>query len=264
MSKKMLIKIGTALVIVAVVLAPIIYGGVPMMILTAAAVIASAYEIAGLKDESKPQWGLFAFNAAGMLILSASDISKVPMGISIWLMALFFLALLYEPFDCDQVVYTFSASMIVVFAVHAVRRIYASSFGWEGMLFVGLATFICDTAAYFFGSFLGRHKMIPRVSPNKTWEGAIGGYVCGVIVAMLFGLFAAKSLPHDLVIVAALTLPAVAEVGDLAFSLSKRRWGMKDFGNIFPGHGGVLDRIDSLLFCLMIFNAMMIWKGIGL
>ena len=261
MSKKMLIKIGTALAIVAVVLAPIILGGIPLMILVAAAVIAASYEIACLKDETKSRWGLAAFIAAGIFILRFAAGVYFPMAVSIWLLVLFALALFDEPFDCDQVVYTFAMSMIMVFAVQATERIYSCAFGWKGMLFIGFATFICDTAAYFFGSFMGKHKMIPRVSPNKTWEGAIGGYVCGVIVSMSFGLLAAKEIPSDLVIIASLLLPAIAEIGDLSFSLIKRRWGMKDFGSLFPGHGGVLDRIDSLLFCLMVFNALMIWKG---
>ena len=79
---------------------------------------------------------------------------------------------------------------------------------------------------------------------------------------MIFGLFIAKSIPNDLVIAGALILPAVAEIGDLAFSAIKRRWNMKDFGSLFPEHGGVLDRIDSLLFCLMVFNFLMIVWGI--
>ena len=263
MSKKMLIKIGTALAIIAVVLAPLILGGIPMQVLVAVVVFAASYEIAGLKDESKPRWALSVFIAAGTMILGIAPDSELPMYISIWLMLLFLLALFDEPFDCDQGTYTFTLSMIIVFAVHAVKRIYVSSFGWEGMIFVALATFICDTAAYFCGSFFGRHKMIPRVSPNKTWEGAIGGYIFGAAISIAFGLLVSKTLPSDLVIVAGLILPATAEVGDLAFSLVKRRWGMKDFGSLFPGHGGVLDRVDSLLFCLMVFNALMIWKGIG-
>jgi phosphatidate cytidylyltransferase len=263
MSKKMLTKIGTALAIIAVVLPPLILGGIPIQILAAVIVFASSYEIAGIKDESKPRWALAFFIAAGTMILGIAPDSGLPMYISIWVMLLFLLALFDEPFDCDQVTYTFAVSMIIVFAIHAVKRIYVSSFGWEGMLFVVLATFVCDTAAYFCGSFFGKHKMIPRVSPNKTWEGAIGGYIAGAAFSRIFGLCLSKPRPSDLVITGALILPAVAEVGDLAFSLIKRRWGLKDFGSLFPGHGGVLDRVDSLLFCLMVFNALMIFKGVG-
>ena len=129
------------------------------------------------------------------------------------------------------------------------------------MLYVALATYMCDTGAYFFGVFFGKHKLIPRVSPNKTWEGSIGGYAVGAVISFVFGFFLIKDLPVSLLAVGSLTLPILAQLGDLSFSSVKRHFGIKDFGSLFPGHGGVLDRIDSLIFCLMWFNALLIlWR----
>jgi len=115
--------------------------------------------------------------------------------------------------------------------------------------FLGLlATFAVDTGAYATGRLIGRHKMAPRISPKKTWEGAAGGFVAGVAAVLgmnsLFdtGVSAATMLPF------ALVMPPVAMVGDLVESWMKRRMGVKDSSGLLPGHGGFLDRLDSLIF----------------
>ena len=108
-----------------------------------------------------------------------------------------------------------------------------------------------DVFAYFTGRFFGRHKLIPEVSPKKTVEGAIGGVVCATGIAVLYGFIvsSATSLTPDYIVLAVcgFLLSAVSQVGDLIASLIKREHGIKDYGNIFPGHGGVMDRFDSVL-----------------
>lgn len=127
-------------------------------------------------------------------------------------------------------------------------------------LIVLLATvFATDTGAYTVGRLIGRRKLAPKISPNKTWEGAIGGFAFGVAAAVI-AIFAldpdpTDSLGDDLgsyrtvtVIAIALGTPLVAILGDLVESALKRRIGVKDVSHILPGHGGILDRLDSLLF----------------
>jgi len=104
-----------------------------------------------------------------------------------------------------------------------------------------------DTFAYFSGYFFGKTKLCPSISPKKTVEGAIGGVLGSMIISVLFGYF----FLQDYLIVAAFIGAIgsiVAQVGDLSASLIKRYTGIKDFGNLMPGHGGVLDRFDSILF----------------
>jgi phosphatidate cytidylyltransferase len=109
-------------------------------------------------------------------------------------------------------------------------------------------TWIQDSAAYFTGRSLGRHKMAPYISPNKTWEGAAGGLLGATAAAAL----SAWLLGLPIALPAALLLGAVGGVigpfGDLVESLIKRQVGVKDAGNLIPGHGGILDRMDSMLF----------------
>jgi phosphatidate cytidylyltransferase len=117
---------------------------------------------------------------------------------------------------------------------------------WLFMVLVGTAA--CDTGAYFVGSMIGRHKMIPHISPGKTWEGLAGGVLGGLIAAIamsgVLGLQLWQAAALGLLICAA------AVAGDLSESLLKRAAGVKDSGTLIPGHGGVLDRIDSVLFVL--------------
>jgi phosphatidate cytidylyltransferase len=116
-------------------------------------------------------------------------------------------------------------------------------------------TWATDTGAYFFGRTFGKHKLIPSVSPAKTIEGAVGGVVVAVLFAWVYVLFALKPLAQLSMLPVGLTVFAilisvVAQTGDLAESLFKRDAGVKDSSRLLPGHGGILDRFDSLLFVL--------------
>ena len=120
--------------------------------------------------------------------------------------------------------------------------------------FIFLASLLCDTGAYFVGMLCGKHKLCERLSPKKTIEGAIGGFVVGCAGSLAFGYIASSisgiSFNWSMFAMLSVVLPVLSMIGDLYFSAIKREVGIKDFGTIFPGHGGVLDRIDGLLFAL--------------
>lgn len=123
------------------------------------------------------------------------------------------------------------------------------------LLFPVILTWASDIGAYFVGRAIGRHKLIPAVSPGKTVEGAVGGLVATVLVAWLYVAMVLRPVAHLSLTPAALVTVGVlisvaAQLGDLAESLFKREAGVKDSSGLIPGHGGVLDRIDSLLFVL--------------
>ena len=106
-----------------------------------------------------------------------------------------------------------------------------------------------DTGAYYSGRSLGRHKLAPRVSPGKTIEGSIGGFITAVLAGLICRLAFFPQIPLVHVIVLGAAIGLISQIGDLAESLLKRGSEVKDSGSIFPGHGGMLDRVDSILFC---------------
>lgn len=115
-----------------------------------------------------------------------------------------------------------------------------------------IAAFLTDTGAYFFGMFLGKHRGIVPVSPKKSVEGFIGGLFAGVAFMMLYGFilnrFFALDVNLPIMAVYGLVGSFVTMLGDLSFSLIKRQYGIKDYGSLLPGHGGMLDRFDSMSF----------------
>ena len=122
--------------------------------------------------------------------------------------------------------------------------------GRNWLLFALLVTFAADTGAFLTGLAVGRHPLAPSISPNKTWEGAIGGFLWAVGAALALGTLLQMSVPVWQRAVVGVAIGVVAQLGDLAESRLKRETGVKDAGSILPGHGGILDRIDSIVFTL--------------
>lgn len=130
------------------------------------------------------------------------------------------------------------------------------------------AAWLSDSFAYFSGRFFGKHKLCPKISPKKTVEGAIGGIVGAVVSnVVLFTVFdrcffTVHTIGYGWVILVSLALAVIGICGDLTASVIKRNFGVKDFGNLFPGHGGVMDRFDSALFVLTMLYAFITLYGV--
>ncbi|MCX6000459.1 MAG: CDP-archaeol synthase [Chloroflexi bacterium] len=136
---------------------------------------------------------------------------------------------------------------------HYVALRELSPSGREWVIVVLFSTFACDTAAFFVGRRWGRRRLAPRISPGKTWEGSAAGFVAAPVAALIICVLfhwasLALSLDYGQAALLGCLIGVVAQVGDLFESLLKRRAGVKDSGRLMPGHGGILDRIDSLLF----------------
>lgn len=129
-----------------------------------------------------------------------------------------------------------------------------------------ICAFLTDTCAYFTGVAIGKHKLCPNLSPKKTIEGAIGGTVgCG-LSCMLFGLIISRFFNQDVNFLSLFILGLIgsvsAQLGDLTASAIKRQYGIKDYGNLIPGHGGILDRIDSIIFVAPVVYTYITYIGI--
>ena len=140
------------------------------------------------------------------------------------------------------------------------------NFGKHTYILVFVGAWITDIFAYFCGRLFGKHKLIPEVSPKKTVEGSIGGTLFCGLSFVIFGFVLRKleigiDLGYIQLFVFGLVAAVVAQIGDLCMSALKRRYGIKDFGKVFPGHGGMLDRFDSILavaIVLLIMNTIVV------
>jgi phosphatidate cytidylyltransferase len=233
--------LGPPIVGVAIVAAAILLGASEFFTLLAAGGIAplraAGFLIAALifVDVARPDavpgsaWPLVAVALLGSMLVRSRDIAlAVPAGAGTLLGAVYLGSL--------------GGSMA------ALRVLDPLDLGAWRMLLLLAIVMGADTAAFFVGSALGRRKLVPAISPGKTWEGLLGGLVGGVLGALAVRAAGLRSLPLAHAVWLGFGAAALGTAGDLAESLLKRWAGVKDSGALFPGHGGMLDRLDSLLF----------------
>ena len=149
-------------------------------------------------------------------------------------------------------VFTGVLYITVSFTSLSMMRYINPALGVYMIVLVLAVAWLCDAFAYFVGSLIGKHKLIPEVSPKKTIEGAIGGVVFSMLLCLLYAFLLDKlteniEVNYLVIAVSGVILSVVSQLGDLIASLIKREHGVKDYGKIFPGHGGVMDRFDSVL-----------------
>ncbi len=163
-----------------------------------------------------------------------------------------------EEFDLTKIAVICGMPIIYAYAFSTITSIIIVTGGIYYLLLALNFSCVCDMGAYFVGVSMGKTKLCPEISPKKTVEGALGGIISSVIVSLVitlcFGYFN-KILPTLLITI---PLCAVGMIGDLFASVIKRKVGIKDYGNLIPGHGGILDRVDSILFISPVIFGLMV------
>ena len=178
----------------------------------------------------RPEWGLIRPAVTGVLILTLSwQLFRVD-----------------SPRPMVDWALTVSGGLYLGWLMGHFLLLRAAPRGLHWVIVALLSTWICDSGAYFVGLSFGRHKLWLCISPKKTWEGAVGGGISGVVLTALLTGLLGLGWPHGALIGALVGI--VAPFGDFAVSMLKRQVGAKDSSHLIPGHGGMLDRIDSLLF----------------
>ena len=154
--------------------------------------------------------------------------------------------------EFKQVTATVFGACIIPLFLSAILGIMKNEMGIYLIIIPFMAAWMTDTGAYFTGYFFGKHKLAPTISPKKTVEGAIGGVIVCVLSFIIYGVIMEKcfglSADYLMLALTGLVLSPIAQIGDLSLSIIKREYNIKDYGVIFPGHGGILDRFDSVLF----------------
>ncbi len=144
------------------------------------------------------------------------------------------------------------STLYITFGMSHLRMVLEGERGFYLLFAVLIGAIMTDVGGYFVGRFCGKHKLIEKISPKKTVEGAIGGILFALASYVIYGLIIDYLFPAGtnwyVLIITGFVASVIAQFGDLTASMIKREIGIKDYGNIIPGHGGILDRIDSILF----------------
>ncbi|MBT8099662.1 MAG: phosphatidate cytidylyltransferase [Gammaproteobacteria bacterium] len=229
----------------------------------AALLLLGAWEWSGFLSSRSPQ-GRWTFVALVALLLLAVGTVLAPYQPTLLLIALvwWMLALVWTFFFPTPIPVwlRWLAGLLVLVPLYA-ALMQLFILDPKLLLFALLVVWVADIGAYFAGRFLGRVKLAPKISPGKTWEGAIGGLLAVLLLTLLSGSWLPIALPILLPFV--LAVACLSIVGDLTVSMFKRSAGLKDSGTLFPGHGGVLDRIDSVSAAAPLFALGLTWMGLS-
>lgn len=248
-------------VIMAIICIPLVLiGGLPFRVGVGILGILAYKEIIGLKGVKKYPSGVVVLGLVIMLLLifSNREMTYATLGLDYRYIAVTFLVMFLptvfyygtkkyttrEAFELTGFVLFLGITMNLISNILIYDKAY--------FFLILLVTILTDTFAYFTGVMIGKHK-VTKISPNKSLEGYIGGIVMGTVLSSIYYMTAIGSASLWAVVPCLGILSFVCELGDLFYSAIKREWEIKDFSNLIPGHGGILDRIDSLTFVTLVF-----------
>ncbi|MEX2124146.1 MAG: phosphatidate cytidylyltransferase [Woeseia sp.] len=231
----------------------------------AAIILAAAWEWAKFLSLTGVAARLCYVAAIGALLAAATWLTPSPaateiilkVGLAWWFAALIWV--FFYPTPIARPIGWICGALVLVPAYIALVSLY--SLKPEALLFALIIIWAADSGAYFAGKRFGRVKLAPNISPGKTWEGVIGGLVA-VVLVLVAARFYWVNLDIAVIVPFCLAVATLSVVGDLTVSMFKRNAGLKDSGRVFPGHGGVLDRIDSVTAAAPLFALGIGWAGL--
>lgn len=251
----MLTRAITGFALLAIFIPLFLMGGTAVYFMAIAVGAMALYEVTSLREKYIPKlvriFTIVAYTAAFFL-----DIKYWAMAIFVILFLLVIIAEWNENLAIDDVFMLATVCTTISFAGYSFKNIGLADNMY--LFIIAIITFGNDTGAYFAGCFFGKHKFNERVSPKKTWEGAIGGFLASYLSALIINFIYPVAFGSFLnANVVGVVLGITGPMGDLMFSLIKRHYNVKDYGSLLPGHGGVLDRIDSLLINFAVFMVLL-------
>jgi phosphatidate cytidylyltransferase len=257
-------RILTAVIAAALFLPFVIYGKLPFTIFVYLLASIALHELLKMKKISLASIpGLVSLVILWVLLIPTSYItildevnfSKAEFALLALLLLLTYTVVTKNKFTFDDVGFVVIA--IFYLGIGFYFLIETRNVGLELVFYALLLIWVTDSGAYFVGRAMGKNKLWPEISPNKTIEGAIGGVVFAVVFSWIYHYFTGVLDNYLIVTVMTIFLSVFGQIGDLVESALKRHYQVKDSGTILPGHGGILDRFDSLLFVLPILHFLM-------
>lgn len=255
-------RIITALVALAVFFPLVILGGIPFTVIIYIIASIGLYELLRMKKMSIFSVGGFlTWLLLAVLLLpsiwmqeveNTLGTSKMEMVSVLILILLIYTVISKNKFTFDHA--AFSAFSALYVGIGFYYLIETRFYGFEYVFYALLVIWMTDSGAYFTGRKIGKRKLWPEISPNKTKEGFIGGVLAAVIFACVFQYFYPLASSYILMIIVTVVASMIGQLGDLVESALKRYFDVKDSGTLLPGHGGILDRFDSLLFVLPLLH----------
>lgn len=253
-------RVITAVILIAILAGATILSKYALIVIACICAVGGAYEYSRLiTKNNKIGANLLLCTASALTIVISVFSDRYIFEIALLSILVIFMLSIFskEPDAMDIIFLVWGYIYTGLFMALAVRVIL-HPYGYYIILPAIAACALCDTAAYFIGCSFGKHRLAPKVSPKKSIEGAVAGFTAAVITYSLSYFISAKAgieIPLMFFILGGVVVGIVGQCGDLAASLVKRKFDVKDYGTVFPGHGGFLDRIDSYLF---VFAAMYI------
>lgn len=263
-------RILTGVLAVALFLPFVIYGGIPFTIFVYLLGSIALYELLKMK-----RIAFFSFPGIASLlllwvllipklyitILDDVNFSKLEIALLALLLFLTYTVITKNSFSFDDVGFVILSTMYIGIGFYFL--IETRNLGIEWVFYALLIIWATDSGAYFIGRSIGKRKLWPEISPNKTVEGSIGGVVSALVVSLVFQFIALKFFngfdeSYIKITIITIVLSVFGQIGDLVESALKRHYKVKDSGRILPGHGGILDRFDSLLFVLPILHFLLV------
>ncbi|WP_416826851.1 phosphatidate cytidylyltransferase [Ectobacillus polymachus] len=254
-------RVITAVIAAALFIPIAFYGGVPFTVLVYFLAYIGLYELIHMKKSPIFFIPTLLVGILLSLLLVSSNLaytfgpiglSKVELTFVIVMLLLSYTVLSKNTFTIDDAAFLLFATLYIGMGFYYLRQTRI-----EGLRYLFYTLFVIwstDSGAYFIGRAFGKRKLWPEISPNKTVEGAIGGIFCAVAVGLVYNMFQPVSENIVYLIAVTVLVAIFGQIGDLVESAFKRHYGVKDSGYILPGHGGILDRFDSLLFVLPLLH----------
>lgn len=244
---------GIVLVLLALVL--VVEGGTPLFLVSLAISMIGLFELYRVMKIEKEPLGLIGYLAGityyGLVWFDREDLMTF-LAIAALMLLMTVYVVTFPKFGTEQVTVAFFGIYYLAVMLSFLYQVREMSDGKYLVWLIFISSWGCDTCAYCVGILFGKHKMAPALSPKKTIEGAVGGVAGAALLGFLYGFYFRHSIIEgnpQLICAAACAIAAViSQLGDLAASAIKRNHNVKDYGNLIPGHGGVLDRFDSMIF----------------